>query len=86
MDYHIHIYNPANHTPIFPAIAATNGIGNAISIAQVLAKHQDEHFCVVSSGRIIAFVQSPSSIQAIEDFVGSILEPYDGVPADTGSV
>jgi len=86
MDYHIHIYNPANHTHIVPAIAATNGIGNAISIAQVLAKHHDEHFCVVSSGRIIAFVQSPSSIRADEDDIENILEPYDGVPADTGSV
>lgn len=85
MDYLIHIYNPANHTPVIPAVCATGGMFKGIMIAQLLAKSCDENFCVVRDGNIVAFVESPSTLQAMEDANEDILEPYDGVPADTGS-
>lgn len=80
MNYLIHIYNPIHNAPVIPAVCATGGMFKGIMIAQLLAKSCDDNFCVVRDGKIVAFVKSPSTLQAMEDADG---DRYDGVPADT---
>jgi hypothetical protein len=83
MNYTIHKYDINTKTAADRAIAGAMHAQDAVLSMEAIAEDSETTLCV-KRGTTILFVYEPSvglTDPALED-----LEPYDGVPADTGSL